>query len=356
MIKVGIVGLGKMGMLHFKNCRFINDIKVVAACDVSKSRLQKAREMGIKNVYSDYKGMLKSADVDALIIALPNFMHLESICAAAEAGKDIFVEKPLAPSVGECEEIAKVVEKHCVKLMVGHNYRFFDSVEKVKNEFERGVVGDVELATLELALNGPFAPAIEPTPVPEWYFTKEGIGMGCLDSGYHLIDLFQWFFGEAEILYAHLGYRYHLPYEDSAIIVLRSRNESAKGVLNVGWFSKAIFPKFDFRMILHGTAGFMSTDQYAPKNLYVHAAKEGMKNILRRLFGRTIRPLTYTYYYASYAKELRHFFNCIKTDSEPLVTVDEARKNVEVIERIYQEYGKVIPYETAEKLHKIYTH
>jgi len=336
MIKVGIIGLGKMGRLHLKNCSFVEDVKVVAVSDSSKKKLQLAHDMGVKHLYNDYTDLLKSTDIDAVIITLPNFMHVQSVCEAAEASKDVFVEKPLARSVDECEKIVNVVERHGVRLMVSHNYRFFECVEKLKDEFERGVVGDVELTTLGLTLNGPFAPSIEPAPVPEWYFSRDDIGMGCLDSGYHLIDLFQWFFGDAEVLYAHLGYRYRLPYEDSAIVVLRSKNGTTKGILNVGWFSKAIFPKFDFRMILHGTAGFISTDQYTPRNLYLHAAKEGMKNVLRRFFGMKIRPLTYTYYYASFYKEIHHFFNCLKNNLEPSVTAESALKDIEIIERIYQ--------------------
>jgi predicted dehydrogenase len=336
MIRVGVIGLGKMGMLHLKNCRFIDGVKVVSVSDVSEKRLKLANDMGVKQLYSDYKDLLKSANVDAVVITVPNFMHMETICEAAELGKHIFVEKPLARSVDECEKIIGVAKGQSVRLMVGHNYRFFDCVEKLKDDFERGRVGDVELATLEVVLNGPFAPSVEPTPVPEWYFSKDNLGMGCLDSGYHLIDLFQWFFGDAEVLYADLGYRYHLPYEDSAIVVLRSKIGSTRGVLNVGWFSKAIFPAFDFRMILHGTAGFTSTDSYTPKNLYLHAAKEGVKNVFRRSLGRKIRPLTYTYYYASYAKELQYFFDCIKNNSEPAVTPESAKKNIAIIERIYQ--------------------
>lgn len=336
VIKVGVVGLGKMGRLHLRNCRFVKDAKVVAVADASKRSLMLANDMGIKKLYQDYHELLKSTDLDAVIISLPNFLHLESICATAEAGKDIFVEKPLASSVAECEKIIDVVEESGVKLMVGHNFRFIDSVQKLKTEYEKGTVGDVELALLELCLNGPFAPSLEPTPVQEWYFRKEKIGMGCLDSGYHLIDLFQWFFGEADVLYANLGYRYHLPYEDSSIVILRSKKGSTKGVLNVGWFSKAIFPRFDFRIILHGTSGFMSTDQYTPRNLYVHAAKEAIKNIARRIVGIKIHPLTYTYFYASYFKELQCFFESLKNGSEPPVTMESALKSIKIIEQIYQ--------------------
>lgn len=336
MIKVGVIGLGKMGMLHLKNCRFIDGVKVVSVSDISEQRLKRAKDLGIKQLYVDYKDLLKSADVDAVIVTLPNFMHAEIICRAAELGKDVFVEKPLARTVDECDKIIDAARKNNVKVMIGHNYRFFDNVEKVKDEFESGIVGDIELSTFELVLNGPFAPSVEPTPVPEWYFSKDNLGMGCLDSGYHLIDLFQWFFGEAEVLYANLGYRYRLPYEDSAIVVLCSKNGSNRGVLNVGWFSKAIFPRFNFRVILHGTAGFTSTDNFAPRNMYWHATKEGAKNVLRRVTGRRIKPLTYTYYYGSYGKELQHFFDCMKNDTEPSVTPESAKKNLEIIERVYQ--------------------
>jgi predicted dehydrogenase len=338
MIRVGVIGLGKMGMLHLRNCRFIDDVEVVAVSDSSKKRLQRAKDMGINRLYSDYSDMLSSADVDAVIVTLPNFLHSESVCLAAKMGKDVFVEKPLGRSIIECGKMIDRVEKEGIRLMVGHNYRFFDCVEKIKREFETGIMGDIELATMELVLNGPFAPSIKPTPVPEWYFDKEKIGMGCLDSGYHLIDLFQWFFGDAKVLWAHLGYRYHLPYEDSAIVVLCSKNGSTRCVLNVGWFSKSIFPSFNFRIILHGTAGFSSTDKYIPRNLFLHAAKEGTKNIARRLLGIKISPLTYTYYYASYFKELRHFFDCIRNNKTPIISGIDSLKTVQIIEEIYNAF------------------
>jgi len=336
VIKVGVVGLGKMGRLHLRNCRFIRDAKVVAAADASKRSLLFANDMGIKQLSQDYNEILKSPDLTAIIIALPNFLHLESICAAAEAGKDIFVEKPLATSVVECEKIIDAVKKNGVKLMVGHNYRFIDCVEKLKAEYDKGTVGDVELATLELCVNGPFAPSLEPTPVAEWYFSKDQIGMGCLDSGYHLIDLFQWFFGDPTLLYANLGHRYLLPYEDSSMVILKSKKGSTKGVLNVGWFSKAIFPKFDFRIILHGTTGFASTEQYTPRNLYVHATKEAVSNIARKILGMEIQPLTYTYFYASYFKELQGFFESLKNETEPPVTMESALETIKIIQQIYE--------------------
>ena len=71
-----------------------------------------------------------------------------------------------------------------------------------------------------------------------------------------------------------LGYRFSLPVEDSATLVLKEPRTGVRCVVNVGWFSKMIFPKFNFRVNMHGTVGFISTDQFAPQNPYSYAIKE----------------------------------------------------------------------------------
>jgi len=338
MIKVGIIGLGHMGLLHLRNSRFIEGIKVVAAADKSKKALTEAKGYGVRNLFKDYKDLLEVPDLNAVIISLPNFLHMKSIVEAAEKGLHIFVEKPLARNTPECEVIKRVVQRNTVKLVVGHNYRYFNHVQKLKNEFDKGTIGDVEIANLEHFVNGPFAHPLEPVPVHDWWLNPELSGGGVLlDQGYHMIDLFRWFFPEPELLYARLGYRYSLDLEDSAIIMLKSKRTSTIGIISVGWFQKMVFPQFNFRINLHGTARFLSTDHFAPKNLYFHAGKEALKNILFKMMGRKINPLSYTYYYSSYFKELQHFFESIKGGANPnsLVTVDDGFETIGVIEEAY---------------------
>jgi predicted dehydrogenase len=76
-----------------------------------------------------------------------------------------------------------------------------------------------------------------------------------------------------------------------------------------------------------------------PHNLYTHAVKEGMKNVFRRVTGQKIRFLFYTYYYESFYKELEHFVDCVKNDSEPCVTAVDGLKTVEIIETTYRKFG-----------------
>lgn len=340
MIRVGIIGLGRMGMLHLMNCLKMDDVQVVAAADSSKRALNKAKALHIDGLYTDYHDLLNHpSGLDAVVLSLPNFMHFESIRLALEAGLNVFAEKPMATSVEECREIVRLVDKSGRKFMVGHAARFMEVVEKMKENMDRGVIGEVEVATIEEVMNGPFAHPRVPAPVADWWFDIKKAGGGALlDIGYHMIDLFRFFAGDSEVMFSHMIHRYNLPIEDGAIVILKS-GSSTKGIINVGWYQQTIFPKFNFRVILHGTSGYLSSDNFVPHNLYSHAVKEGAKNIARRIVGKKIRFLSYTYYYESFYKEMVSFFDCIRKDSEPPVSAIDGLKTVEIIEQAYKKSG-----------------
>jgi len=343
VINVGIVGLGRMGMLHLMNCQKIDGVNVVAAADASKKALAKAKSLGVKMLYKDYHELLRNySDVDAVVISLPNFMHLESIQLALEAGLNVFAEKPLASSVDECREIVKLVDKSGRKFMVGHAVRFMEVVEKMKEQMNKGAIGDVEVATIEEVINGPFAHPRVPAPVADWWFDPKKAGGGALlDIGYHMIDLFRFLAGDAEVMFSHLIHRYNLPVEDGAIVILRA-NSCTKGIVNVGWYQQTVFPKYNFRVILHGTSGYLSSDSFVPHNLYSHAVKEGVKNLARKIVGKKIRFLSYTYYYESFYREIVSFFDCIRNDSETPVSAVDGLKTIELIQAAYNKANEKI--------------
>jgi len=83
----------------------------------------------------------------------------------------------------------------------------------------------------------------------------------------------------------------------------------------------------------------MTTEELIPKNLYIHAIKEGIKNFSRRIIGKQIRPLSYTYYYESYYRELKDFFECIKNDTEPSVSAIDGLKTMEIIDEAYNKFS-----------------
>ena len=338
MLTIGVIGLGQMGMLHLMNSLHIDNVKVVAVADRSKKALNRANSLGVKKLFSNYCELLTNCqDLDAVIISLPTFLHFESVKLALENRMNVFVEKPLAKTTQECKEIVKLTEKSGKKLMVGHVMRFFDSIEKMKEIIDKGHIGSPEVITAERVGSGPFSHGIVPKPVPEWWFDPEKTGGGALiDLGYHLIDLFRFFTGDCQLLYSHLDYKFNLPLEDTAIVMLKSIGSSTKGIVHTGWYEKLNFPQYDFRVIIHGDSGFTSTRHFEPRHVYFYAAKEGMKNLLRKIAGKEIKRLAYSYYFAPYYTELKHFFNCVENDFEPRVLAIDGLKTVEIIEEAYR--------------------
>ena len=342
MVRVGVIGLGRMGMLHLVNCLKMDDVEVVAAADASKKALNRAKNLGVEKIYADYHDMMSHpSELDAVVISLPNFLHFESVKLALENGLNVFLEKPMANTVEECRDIVRLVEKSGRRFMVGHVMRRLDAVERLKAGLDSGRLGGLEVATIEEIINGPFAHPRVPAPVSDWWFDPKKSGGGALlDVGYHMIDLFRFFAGDCNVVFCSLGHKFNLPVEDGAIVVLRSRSSGAKGIVNVGWFEQTMFPRFNFRVILHGDAGFLNSEEFIPKNLYNYAAKEGLKNLFRRLAGKDIRPLSYTYHYEPFWLELKQFFSCVRDGTEPPVSAVDGLRVIELIETAYAMCGK----------------
>jgi predicted dehydrogenase len=256
-----------------------------------------------------------------------------------EAGLDVFVEKPLAKTSNECKKIADLARKNGCHIMVGHQLRFYNPIEEIKQIIDEGSLGTIEVVTLEEVTNGPFSHPVVPSPVAEWWFDKQKVGGGALlDIGCHMIDLYQFLVGDPDLLFAKLEYRLHLPVEDGAILVLKSANSSADGIVNVGWYSKQGFGRLNLRVIIHGNAGFISSDDLIG-GAYSDAAKAVFGNLFRKITGRKIKPLSYNPVWEAHYKALSHFFNCVRQDIEPTIGTSaiQASKTVALIEKAYFE-------------------
>jgi predicted dehydrogenase len=339
LIRVGVIGLGHMGQLHLLNAMRIDGVEVVAGADKSERNRKYAEERHIKT-YDDYKKLIDSEKMDAVVISLPNFLKKDCVFYAAENKLNIFLDKPMARHFSEANEIVQKVDKEDVRMMVGVNYRYIPCVQKLKSTFDDGTIGEPVIATADLILNGPLSHGAVPLHVPEWWLNRETAGGGALlDLGYHLVDVLTWILGDLEVSYSTLGYRMNLPVEDSANVVLKSKNGDLTCVVNVGWFERSIFPDFNFRVNIHGTASYASTDNFSPSDLRVHAVKEGLKNILRSIVRKKPLYLTYTYYYSSFYELFGLFFDALKNGTEMPVSIESELGVIRIIDSVYKTNG-----------------
>ena len=336
VFKVGIVGLGHMGQLHMQNAMRVDGVEVVAAADKSPKSRKYAERFHVKT-YDDYCKLIDQEELDAVIVSLPNFLKKEGVFYAAEKGLDIFLDKPISRNLAEAEEIVRKVQKQNVRMMLGVNYRYFPCMQKLKAKLDSGEIGDPVIATSELVMNGPISHALVPVPIPEWWLSKDLAGGGALlDLGYHLIDGLCWLMGDFEVSYSNLGHKMNLPVEDAGTIVLNSKNSHATAVVNVGWFSKSIFPDFNFRINMHGTVGFDSTDSYLPADARVNAFKEGVFNVARRIARKKPNYLSYTYFYSSFYTIMDKFFDALKTGEEFPVSLEKQLDVIRIIDSAYK--------------------
>lgn len=339
MTRVGFIGLGHMGQLHLLNAIRINDVEVVAAADKNLENRKFAEKYHIK-AYDDYQTLIDNEKLDAVIISLPNFLKKESVFYASEKKLDIFLDKPISRNFTEAQEMVNKVEKENIRMMVGVNYRYFPCVQKMKEKLDRGEIGEAVICTSELILNGPISHDVVPRPVPEWWLNKDLAGGGALiDLGYHLIDIFRWMFGDFDVSYSSFGHNMNLPVEDSGTVILKSKIDNSSFIVNSGWFSKSIFPNFNFRINVHGTAGFDSTDHYIPGFAKVNAFKEGVLNLMRKASFRKLSYLSYTYYYASFYEIMDLFFKALKSGSDFPVSLQEQLDVIRAIDLAYRFNG-----------------
>jgi predicted dehydrogenase len=143
-INVGVIGCGYWGPNLVRNFRSLADCQLRVMCDVSEERLSH-----LKSLYpevegmTDYNHMLNGAGLDAVVIATSVRLHYPMAKASLLAGKHTFIEKPMASSAAECEELVEIAERKGLVLMVGHTFLYSPAVRKIKEIVEWGDLGEI---------------------------------------------------------------------------------------------------------------------------------------------------------------------------------------------------------------------
>jgi myo-inositol 2-dehydrogenase/D-chiro-inositol 1-dehydrogenase len=254
-----------------------------------------------------------------VIAALPTHLHLQCAIQAAEAGKHIFLEKPIARNSQEAKEIISAAQKNSVKLMMGYHLRFEHSFRELKTRKESGELGDVEIAYGTFIGSGPFfhRGGHTPVPVPEWWFNKELTGGGALmDLGSHIINLLRWYFGEIIEIKGFFGHRYNLDFEDSAVC-LGKFESGTSAVITAGYFSQG----FKLELEFFGTVD-NAFAQHRQGNRLVAAAQ--MLTTGKQSF------------WQAHYDELDYFVNCLINDSNPSPSGQDGLKDIEAITLAYE--------------------
>jgi 1,5-anhydro-D-fructose reductase (1,5-anhydro-D-mannitol-forming) len=172
-----------------------------------------AREHGIPEVYDDLAALLRSPQVDAVIVATPDAMHEPQVIAAAQAGKHVLCEKPMTTTYAGCQRMAEAIRASGITFAMGYNNRFNDGLQRVKALLAAGEIGPVRYARALLS-----AQAQDPRG---WRAHSEQSRYWALSaSGTHVIDIWRWYFGEpASVGGALASPVHHSPNDEMATLV-----------------------------------------------------------------------------------------------------------------------------------------
>jgi len=252
-VRWGIIGAGDIA--RKQTARAIGTLPSARLQAVMRRDLQAARafaqEFGAATAYSQVEEVLADPEIDAVYIATPVHLHAQQTIAAAEAGKHILVEKPMALSTAECRAMLTACRQHGVRLMVCYYQRFNARHIKLRELVADGAIGRVTMAQARQVLLYPPAPGL-------WRQSREQAGGGALmDLGVHGIDTLRFILGEVETVSAQVAtLAFDYPVDDTATLLLGFRG-GIQGVVSVA-FSVPSVEEVDYLEVC-GTGGRLWT-------------------------------------------------------------------------------------------------
>lgn len=193
MLGIGIIGAGRICAAHATAAQSLPETRLVSVSDVAPERVAAAQERYGCRGHLDYRDQLADAEVDAVVVGLPHWLHREVTIAALDAGKHVLLEKPMAMDVSECDAMIAAARSSGRTLMVGHSQHFFPVNLEAKRVLASGAVGSVVMATD--TWYKPFYDGERPA----WFLdAAQGGGMWPM-NGPHMIDRLM-FFLESDIV------------------------------------------------------------------------------------------------------------------------------------------------------------
>ncbi len=240
------------------------EVTIAAVWDELPERGRKAAEQLGVPFFEDLSAVLARPDIDAVIVDTPTNMHRDVMVAAAEAGKHIFTEKVLAPTLAEANQIVAAVERAGVKLIVSLPRLYAGYTEAIGALIAAGKLGDLTLVRTRLSHNGALRTERNPDGwLPPHFYDLEQCGGGALiDLGCHPMYLARLFAGLPETVSARFGYVTGRAVEDNAVVTL-GYPSGALGIVEAGFVN----PASPFTIELHGTGGSLLFGTPEPKLL-----------------------------------------------------------------------------------------
>jgi predicted dehydrogenase len=255
VIKVAVVGLGKMGLSHHAMINAHPDVEMAGICDSSGYVLGVLKKYTGVETYSDFDAMLNKVDLDAVVIATPSSSHARMVRAALERDLHVFCEKPFTLSAQDAKDLTVLSQERGLVTQVGYHNRFVGAFREVKALLEAGAIGKVTHV-----LGEAYGPVVLKPKGGTWR-SQRTEGGGCLyDYAAHAIDLVNWYLGEPLGVGGTVLGRVFSGETDDEVFSTLYFPEGKTAQISVNWSDES-YRKMTTRITLWGTAGRIYADR-----------------------------------------------------------------------------------------------
>ncbi len=256
MIKVGLIGVGKMGLSHYAILGAHPRVQVAAVCDSATYIVSALRKRTGVETFKDYKKMIDVSKLDCVFVATPTSTHFEAASYALERGLHVFVEKPLCLDSTQSKQLSILAKAKKRANQVGYHNRFIGTFREMRRLVRAGALGDI----CQISGTALGQVVTKPETGITWR-SKKSEGGGCLhDYASHVVDLMNFIVGVPErVLAAHLRRIYSKDVED-AVHAMFLYKDGASGILNTNWTDEAC-RKMTTTVTVYGTKGKIIADR-----------------------------------------------------------------------------------------------
>ncbi len=325
-VRFGLIGSGWITEQHLAAFDRIEEGVVVAVADVARERTRPGRGEALAaardlTYFADYRAMLEDASIEAVTVALPNFLHAPVTMEALDAGKHVVVEKPLCFTLAEADAIiARAAERG---LVVGYAEElcYCPKFVRAKALAESGSIGRLFWLDQREIHGGPYS---------DWFFEPELAGGGALmDMGCHAIAYALWMYGDAKVtsVTAHVDrLRHRAPLDDHVELRLEFEGDRYARLL-AGW---TLPGGMSSAARLVGTEGVVDVDLLESNGLAMFS-ENGGDGVARGWS----RPDFEWLWQNGYPQEMADFARAIRTNTKPLMSAEDGRRSLEVMWAAY---------------------
>lgn len=255
MIRVGVVGLGKMGLSHLAMLRAHPDVEIAGVVDSTGYMLDVLAKYTGVQTFGEYDAMLSAAELDAVLIATPTQLHADMVRKALDRGVSVFCEKPLCLSAVDSQALTELAHERSLVTQVGYHNRYVGAFAEIKRLLDNEAIGKVTHILAEA-----YGPVVLREKGSTWRSRKSEGGGSLYDYAAHPLDLVTWYFGEPTgVAGTVLGSVFSAETDDEVFGTIYFQ-DGISGQISVNWSDESV-RKMTTKITVWGTQGHIFADR-----------------------------------------------------------------------------------------------